>query len=79
MHDTSIWMSLTSFGPISLRAAAACRGTGRTYWRMVQMSKHGDSWAGNGLSCTHMQTHTHTGLTTHTERESVCVCVCVCV
>lgn len=62
MHDTSIWMSLTSFSPISLAQPLpfpGWRGTGRTYWRMVQMSKHGDSWAGNGLSCTHVKTHTH--------------------
>lgn len=34
------------------------RGTGRTYGRMVQMSKHGDSWTGNELSCTHTCSHT---------------------
>ncbi len=69
MHDTSIWMSLTPFGPISQPPLfTGWRGTGRTYWRMVQMSKHGDSWAGNGDSYTHTCKHTHI----HTNSNLIC-------
>lgn len=62
VHDASIRMSLTSFSPISLTQPlllTGLRGTGKTYWGMVQMSKHGDAWTGNELPCTHTHTHTH--------------------